>query len=254
VLKKTLISWIILASIVLVGCGSEQEIVNEGEQEGPKVTAGTTIKENSDIVSGCPDAEISWIDVLMINDIKYEGDDEGLPQGETLEKGKQIGEVKYMLAGNACSNHQLKNGDAAFLSAGTEIYELIGYNPDFRVVADNKVYQVSQNKKAKVVSEFLDIEGKVAKLSLESTYDGRHLSDFTEQATAEFIEDLLAQEYLGIDQVYNNIKSDKRVFLRIHLKDGSSFRIVYWIKENALNFGALGTEKMRDIVKDKIEN
>jgi len=252
-LKRIIILGIIVATNMLVGCGAEQETMNEGGQEATKVTAGTTIKENSDIVSGCPDAEISWVDVLMINDIKYEGDDEGLPQGETLEKGKQIGEVKYRLAGNACSNHQLKNGDAAFLSAGTEIYELIGYHPDFRVVADNKVYQVTQNKKAKFIFELLDIEGKVAKLNLESTYDGRHLSDFTEQETADFMEELLAQEYIGIDQVYKNIKSDNRVFLRIHLKDGSSFRIVYWINENALNFGALGTEKMREIVKDKIE-
>lgn len=206
------------------------------------------------IVKGCPDAEISWLDVLMINDVKYVGEDEGFSEGETIEKGEKIGEVKFRLAGSACSNHQLKNGDAAFLPVGTEIYELVGYESDFRVVADNKVYQVRENKKAKTLADLLDIKGKVAKMSLESDYDGRHISDFTEQDTTDFVEDFLSLEYLGFDKVYKEIKSDNRVFLRIHLKDGSSFRIVYWLDENVLNLGAFGTEKMKNIVINNKNN
>lgn len=206
------------------------------------------------IVSGCPDAEISWVDVLMINDIKYEGEDEGLSEGEALEKGQKIGEVNFRLAGNACSNHRLKNGDAAFLPVGTEIYELVGYDSSFRVVADNQVYQVRENKKAKTIADLLDIKGKVAKMSLESDYDGSHISDFTEQETIHFIEDFLSLEYLGIEQVHKKIESDNRVFLRIHLKDGSSFEIVYWLDENVLNLGAFGTEKMKNIVVNKVDD
>ena len=46
------------------------------------------------IVTECPDAEISWVDVLKINDIKYEGDDEGYSEGKTLEKGNKIGGIR----------------------------------------------------------------------------------------------------------------------------------------------------------------
>ncbi|TFB12836.1 hypothetical protein E3U55_16970 [Filobacillus milosensis] len=230
-MKKIIILFIVIG-FVLVGCSQEQ--MNE--------------------VRGCPDAEISWVDVLMINDIKYEGGDRSLSEMETLEKGEKIGQVKYKLAGNACFDHKTKNGDAAFLPVGTDIYELVGYDSEFRVVANNKVYQVSENKKAKSISDLLDIRGKVAKLSLESEYDGSHISDFTEQETTKFIEDFLSLDYLGFSKVYKEIDSNQKVFLRIHLKDGSSFRIVYWLEENALNVGAFGTEEMKNIVLNKKDN
>jgi hypothetical protein len=201
------------------------------------------------IVGGCPDAEISWIDALMINDIQYEGGDKGLSEGEIPDKGEKIGEVNFTLADNACSDHKLKNGDSAFLPIGTEIYEIKGYRPDFRVLAGDKVYQVSEYKKAEIISELLDIKGKVAKMSIESDYDESHIADFTEQGTTAFIEDLLSLEYAGPDKVHKKIKGDNRVFLRIHLKDGSSFNFVYWPVENILGLGAFGTEEMKEIVK-----
>ncbi|MGD6855860.1 hypothetical protein ACQCVO_12355 [Bacillus infantis] len=200
-----------------------------------------------------PNAVIEWIDVLMVNGIKYEGGGEGLSEGETPEKGKKIGEVTYTLADNACLGHKLKNGDAAFLPVGTEIYEISGYRSDFRVLAGNQVYQVSENNKAKILSDLLDIKGKVAKMSLESDYDGSHISDFTEKETTDFMEDFLSRDYVGFDKNFKKIKGDRRVFLRIHLKDGSSFGIVYWLDENVLNVGAVGTERMRQIVIDRKE-
>ncbi|PLR73161.1 hypothetical protein [Bacillus sp. UMB0728] len=206
------------------------------------------------IESDCPpNAVIEWVDVLMVNGIKYEGGDEGLSEGEAPEKGKKIGEVTYTLADNACLGHKLKNGDAAFLPVGTEIYEIAGYRSDFRVLAGNQVYQVSENNKAKILSDLLDIKGKVAKMSLESDYDGSHISDFTEKETTEFIGDFLSLEYVGFNKVFKKIKGDRRVFLRIHLKDGSSFGIGYWLDENVLNVGAVGTERMKGIVKGRKE-
>ncbi|MEN8702303.1 hypothetical protein [Bacillus infantis] len=204
--------------------------------------------------SDCPpNAVIEWVDVLMVNGIKYEGEDEGLSEGEAPEKGKKIGEVTYTLADNACLGHKLKNGDAAFLPVGTEIYEIAGYRSDFRVLSGNQVYQVSENNKAKILSDLLDIKGKVTKMSLESDYDGSHISDFTEQEKTDFIGDFLSLEYVGFDKVYKKIKGDRKVFLRIHLKDGSSFRIGYWLDENVLNVGAVGTERMKEIVMDREE-
>ncbi len=41
--------------------------------------------------------------------------------------------------------------------------------------------------------------------------------------------------------------------MRIHLKDGSSFGIGYWLDENVLNVGAVGTERMKGIVKGRKE-
>ena len=204
-------------------------------------------------IGGCPDAKIEWIDVLKVNDIKYESDNQGLSEGE-IETGKKIGEVQFNLADEGCTNHKLKNGDAAYLPVGTEIYELVGYRSDFRVVAENRVFQVSENKKAKTISDLLDIKDKVEKMSYRSDYDGSHISDFTDEETEEFIEDFLSLENLGYDKVYKKIKATNRVFLQMHLKDGSSFRIVNWLDENVLSTGAIGTEKMKRIVENKVKN
>ncbi|AQQ52597.1 hypothetical protein [Planococcus lenghuensis] len=101
-----------------------------------------------------PNAVIDWMDVLMVNGITYAADAEGLNDGNE-EQGERIGEVKYSMDGHACSDHQLRNGDAAFLSTGTDIYEVAEYDPDFRVLAGGKVYQVQENQQAATISELV---------------------------------------------------------------------------------------------------
>ncbi|MFB4162831.1 hypothetical protein ACE1TI_03090 [Alteribacillus sp. JSM 102045] len=79
-----------------------------------------------------------------------------------------MGEVEYQMADNACSNHKMSNGDAAFLPVGIKIYKMKGYDPDFRVIAEDKVYQVEENPEARTIADLYDIEGKVDKISMES--------------------------------------------------------------------------------------
>ena len=99
----------------------------------------------------CPDAEISWIDMLMIDDIKYEHDFVEQVDEPVIEKGRELGEVTYKMAGSACSNHRAQNGDATYLEEGTIIYEVKGYPTSLMVVANDVVYIAERNQKAKTV-------------------------------------------------------------------------------------------------------
>ncbi|MBU9722802.1 MULTISPECIES: hypothetical protein [Bacillaceae] len=200
----------------------------------------------------CPDGEIEWVDTLMLNDVNYTGEDEGFSNVDNLKEGSKIGEVEFMLADNACSNHRLRNGDAAFLPVGTEVFEIVGYDPTFRVFANGRLYQVRENENADTIRDLYDIEGRVQKLSLESTYDGRQLLDFTQDEMDAFIEDFLTLDYVGFHQIYERISTSNSTFLRIHLDDGTSFRISYWLDENALNPGAYGTERMKTIIEKNV--
>ncbi len=230
---------ILLVIATLAACSSPKQITTE--PDGEKV-----------IKSKCPDGEIDWVDFVMINDVMYYGEDDELRHFKDFEKGKKIGEVTFKLADEACSNHRSKNGHAAFLRIGTPVYEMVGYKSNFRIIAGDKVYQVSENKKAKTISELFDIENKVAKLSMESTYDGKHLLDFTEEEKNSFIEEYLQLKHVGFSEIYKSIIHDEEmVFLRVHLNDGSSFRISYWLKSNVLNPGAFGTENMKSIVENR---
>src|SRR5690348_10837225 len=63
---------------------------------------------------------IDWVDFVMINDIHYAVSRE--ENSQPIRQGKKLGEVGHRVADSVtCTDYQTKNGDAAFLSEGTDI-------------------------------------------------------------------------------------------------------------------------------------
>ncbi len=149
------------------------------------------------------------------NNISYSADYES--DTSQLKKGNKIGEVGYMLSGDACSDYRMKNGDATLLPKGTEIFEVKGYNPIFRLIAGEHLYQVDSNPKAKTVADVFDVSKIVEKISLESIIDGSHISDFSQDDFEAFIDEYLYLDYIGMEELYKKRTSDNGTFLRIHL-------------------------------------
>ncbi|GLX69654.1 hypothetical protein MU1_39990 [Paenibacillus glycanilyticus] len=193
-------------------------------------------------------AEIEWVDFLIINNIKYYQNYDGTKAVTEEQLGDKVGEIKYMLNEHACTDHVEKNGDASFLPIGTAVYALKGYKSEFRVVANNKIYEVKDNSKAATIGELYDIDGKVEKISLESSKDGSLIGDFSKEASEEFVYELLNLTNVGFNAVYEKTKHEAGIFLRVHLQDGTSFRMVYYPKANGFNAGAFGSEKIRKII------
>lgn len=196
----------------------------------------------------CPDGMIDWVDILMINGITYTAKSaDELPSGQ-IEKGNQIGTVSYQLADHACSDHRLQNGDAAYLAVGTPLYEMKGFRSTYRIVADGKVYEVSENSQAKTMADLYDIQNRVDRISIISSEDGSHISDFSKESTAAFVGEFLSSPYVGRDQLSGNLAEDQPVFLQFHLQDGSTFRDVAWIKQGMMTPGLVLTERMKQIL------
>ncbi|CAM3373528.1 hypothetical protein PALU110988_19220 [Paenibacillus lupini] len=229
-------------------------------------SCGTTDKEEGKLKSQVTDTEpvpekttepcmavIEWVDFLMINNIKYYQNYDGTKSVTEEQLDDKVGEVSYMLNDHACTDHVEKNGDAAFLPIGTVVYALKGYKPEFRVVANNKIYEVKDNSKAETIGELLDIEGKVEKISLESSEDGSPIGDFGKDETTEFVQELLSLENVGFNAVYEKIKHEAGIFLRVHLHDGTSFRMVYYPSANGFTAGAFGSEKLRILIMSQRE-
>lgn len=196
----------------------------------------------------CPDAIIDYIDALRWNDIMYHYIAEANIE---QDKGAELGEISYTLLQHACMDYKMKNGDATFLPVGTKLYEADNYKSTFRIIAGGKVYQVDRNPTAKIVADVYDIQDKVIQISIESTIDGKQISVFTEEATKQFIEEWLALEYVGFEKIYKSgvsLGDDGKHFLRIHLNDNTSFRIVYWIKENIISRDTFGTDSLKQLV------
>ncbi|MWC28065.1 hypothetical protein [Paenibacillus sp. MMS18-CY102] len=232
----------LLILLVSAGCSTSEpgNSISHTEANKPE----TVHKETSEPCK----AEIDWVDFVMINNIKYHQNYEGTQEVSDSELGGKVGEITFNANEQACLDYTMKNGDAAFLPVGTAIYAMKGYKPEFRIVADHKVYEVNENPNAATMGDLLDIHGRVEKVSLESGDDGSAIGDFTPEASTAFVDGLLPLAYVGFDEVYKKSQSESGVFLRVHLKDGTSFRMVYYPKANAFNAGAFGTEQLRTLI------
>jgi hypothetical protein len=67
-------------------------------------------------------SQISWIDCVQVNDIKYNSDFERTPI-EYSSVGEKIGEVTFNVYENVHNSmYRFRNGDATFLDVGTELF------------------------------------------------------------------------------------------------------------------------------------
>jgi hypothetical protein len=240
-------SFVLLFLIVASSCGT----MDKGE-----VTPQSQVTETEPVMEKATEpcmAKIEWVDFLMINNIKYYQNYDGTKAVTEEQLGDQVGEVSNMLNDHACTDHVEKNGDAAFLPIGTVVFALQGYKSEFRVVANNKIYEVNDNSNAATMGELLDIDGKVEKISLESAEDGSPIGDFSKEASVEFIHELMTLPNVGFNAVYEKTKNEAGIFLRVHLQDGTSFRMVYYPKANGFTAGAFGTEKLKVLITSQRE-
>ncbi len=198
-------------------------------------------------IGKCPDAEISWADVLKINDIKYENrpDDKS---NLVIEKGKKLGEVSFKMAGKACSGHKLKNGDATFLEIGTPIYEVKGYPSSFMVFAKDRVFIVDQNKKAKSAKDLYPLKDYVQNIYLASNEDGSRLHTFSSISTTQFI-----KEWENLKVKRNVDYKDDPIFLEIELKNGVLFTLLYSEENNIFPVGVKGNKKIKEIIEKELK-
>src|SRR5438477_12935530 len=70
-------------------------------------------------------AQIDWVNFIQVGSTQYVAG----PQSPTILRESDLGavyaRVKFNVSGNVCDpNYRLKDGDAAFLDAGTPIYQL----------------------------------------------------------------------------------------------------------------------------------
>jgi len=207
---------------------------------------------------GCPDAEIEWADVLMIDDIHYHHDfpdpsNENLPI--TIEKGKELGKVMYKMADSACSNHKIRNGDATFLNKGTTIYEVKGYPTSLIVSANDIVFVVNTNDKAKTAGELYPMDNLVKNIYIESTEDGSRIHTFAQSSNDKFLAEfqkLKLEDAMSLDS--EGKFEGTRLFLGIELNNGVSFRQAYWMDSNTFMNGAIGNEEIKEVINAELAN
>ncbi|MFD1040533.1 hypothetical protein ACFQ3N_19330 [Virgibacillus byunsanensis] len=201
----------------------------------------------------CPGEAIEWVDLLMIDGVKYyqSRTNEYIP----LDKGDSIGEVTFTMSDNACSDHVMKNGHAAYLPKGTTVHEVEGYPASFMVLANDKVYLVEENKRADTVEELYPIADMVKKISIVSTIDGSELHTFSMSSQTTFLDAWMSLELEDRDKLYDNGSFEgEQMFLEILLKNGISMRVVYRVESNTFHLGAIGNDEIKAILLNEKTN
>ena len=186
---------------------------------------------------------IDWEDFVQWNDSIYSANYEINQLEKDWETDGEIGKIKYMLDGHAGSNHRLKNGDASYLSKGTKLYAMKGYDSVFRIIADNKVYEVSEPQQAEMIGDFLDIEGKVQRVILQSDYDLSFVGEFSAKYAEQLVEELLLMPF----EPEMRATEGKSVFFGMELKDGTMTRSLYWPDTGYINYNGLASQKAKEI-------
>jgi hypothetical protein len=209
-------------------------------------------------LKGCPDAQIEWVDMLMIDDIKYQHhfpDPEDENVHSTIEKGKALGKVTYMMADSACINHKMQNGDATYLEEGTIIYEITGYPTSLIVVANDVVYVADTNKEAKTAGELYPMDKLVKNIHIESTEDGKRMHTFSPSSKDKFLAEFYKLELEDVQSLNDEGKLDgSRIFFEIELNNGISFRELYWSDSNTFHSGAVGNDKIEEVINYELSN
>ena len=249
--------YLLLFIFLLVACSADQPAQDFTQK--PSNTLEKHLSNEPTSEGECPpNTIIEWLDVVMIEDIQYEYY-HPYPSNDNstiaMEKGRELGEVTYKMAEQACTDYQIKNGDAAYLEIGTKIYEIKGYPTNFIVSADERAYIVTENKQAKTVGELYPMQAFVKNIYIQSDEDGKRLHTFSEENRDRFLSLISELPLENIDSLYEDGKFEgNRVFLEIELDNGITFSQLYWSDTNTFHLGAIGNEEIKQIIDSEIIN
>jgi hypothetical protein len=185
---------------------------------------------------------IDWVNFVRFGGITYIAVD--TRPGRALARsdlGPVFATVQFKLEGNVHDpGYQTKDGDAAFLAAGSKVYTVKGYRPTFRLAAqqDNglTLYEADTNPHARKGGDLLDIEGKVRSIGILSEQDAiTELGAIKDRSQVAKLVDEIVQA--PVDQKRQG--GDLSYFLAFHLFDGTVVKRTYWPDTGILERGIL---------------
>ena len=85
--------------------------------------------------SGC-NTQIDWVNFIQVGSTQYVAGPESSTLLQESDLGPVYAQVKFKVSGNVCDpGYRLKDGDAAFLEAGSPIFRVNGQPPEVQLAA-----------------------------------------------------------------------------------------------------------------------
>ena len=194
---------------------------------------------------------IDWVDFIKFNDITYLR--EFVPLDSLAEEDlKYYDKIQFRLEGNVSEpGYQLKNGDAAYLDEGTQIYSIKGYSADFRLAAkvgaELYLFEADTNPNARTGTDLLDIGGKVEYIGINSRIDGKtELASIKEESLVSSLVEMVLNA--PVDQTVR-LWGEEQIFIVFYLSDGTEVNRSFWIDTGKLQRGILLPDEFGEIIK-----
>jgi hypothetical protein len=195
-----------------------------------------------------------YVNFVKLNGITYTADRPvvGRPLGDG-DLGPVHATVRCSLRDKMDPTRQEpQDGDAAYLEAGSPLYQVRGYRPTFRLAArqDGRlvVFEADTNPRARVGRDLLDVEGKVRRISINSRADGTtELAVITDPGqVAGMVRMLLAG---SVDQRTQPAGEQPVRLLAFHLRDGTATVRAYDIADRRVQRGILVPRRFGELVE-----
>ena len=190
---------------------------------------------------------IGWVPLMQFGGIQYVKKWHSTGEGNLRDDrdlavedlGPELYRVAYRGSGYAGPYYRYQDGDSTHLNPGTQVFEVRGYSPKFRLGTLEEgrptIYEADTNPSAKTGEDLLDIRGKVTAIDILNdddamtilgTIDGEHS-----------IEKFVA---LVLDAPVDQSSRDHdgpRYFLGFRLVDGTSVVRAFWLASGELSRG-----------------
>ena len=203
-------------------------------------------------LAGCainqPTVHIDYIDFVQLGGITYVASwtSPSRPLQES-DLGAVYAHVKVKLEGTSDPGHQLQEGDAGFLEAGTAVYAVTGYRTSFRLAATNQgrltLYEADTNPKARVGADLVDLADKVLYIGVNSASDWHtELAAIKDPAS---VQKLVALVEAGTVDQTTQPGDGLMYFIDFHMADGTEVLRAYWPNSSQLQRGIHVPEAFR---------
>ena len=192
---------------------------------------------------------IGWVPLMQFGGIQYQRKWRSTGEGNLRydrdlavgDLGPELYRVAFRGSGYAGPYYRYQDGDSTHLNPGTQVFEVKGYSPQFRLGTLEEgraiLYEADTNPSAKTGEDLLDIRGKVTaidvlnddnEMTILGTMDDGH-------AIERFVEMVLEAP---VDQ-QNRDHEGPRYFLGFRLADGTSVMRAFWLETGELSRGIM---------------
>lgn len=227
---------IVAASIAMAGCGTSDSATEPVTTAAAVRPAGPCPPEDAD-----GDAAIDWVPFVVVDGVMLHAI--FTPEVTVPESvlGEVVATVQCRIA-DTVGNPEFRprEGDAAYLPAGTELRAVEGYRTDFRLAAWEegawRIYETSELPDAEIGEDLLDIRGKVQTIHLVEGERGEGiLRSVEDPRTVERVVDaVLEAPVLTDDTRFDRMGNEAPLFVRFDLSDGTAVQRAWHVDSGVL--------------------